>query len=373
MGRLAGLTFSRGWIPSHPRFRLRWLANSDADVPSWIDDDRWVPTGNRALYRRVKDGIRAVLTELDADGPVLMPTFIPPGVPATVEEIGLESAFFPVEPTLSVSLDVVRERIEATDPAVVIVVHYLGLVDPAFPEIRELTRETGAYLIEDVARGLFSRDADGVLLGSTGDAALFCVNKTLPGPNGGLIISRETALPSPVDRCPETLDLTREVFRYFMANFDTSVLVSDPDEDRDIPVGVPADELLAPGWVSVRGFDGQSPETVQSLRLALYRDLRERLVDVAPVVTPSAPDGASPYGVGIVTSSGSVRDELYRTLAGQGLPAEIISWPPNFEEMSTEEGATALRRRLLVIPTHQQVPSTAGARIESVVRDVLAE
>lgn len=338
-----------------------------------MDDERWVPTGNRALYRRVKDGIRAVLTELDPDGPVLMPTFIPPGVPATVEEIGYESVFYPVEPTLSVSLDAVRERIEATDPAVVIVVHYLGFVDPAFPAIRETTHDRGAFLIEDVARGLFSRDEDGILLGSTGDAALFCVNKTLPGPNGGLIITRQTDLPPPVGRCSEAVDLSREVFRYLVANFDRSVLVSEPDEDRVIPVGVSADELRGPGWISVRGFDGLPPETVQSRRLERYRNIRERLVDVAPVVTPPAPDGASPYGVGLLLPTGAFRDELYRTLAGQGLPAEFLSWPPNFEEMRTDPGADALQRRLLIVPTHQQVPETAGARIESVVRDVLAE
>src|SRR5438105_15451798 len=81
-----------------------------------------------------------------------------------------------------------RKRAAGADVSAVYVIHYAGFPQD-MAEARKLADELGVPLIEDCALALLSRDG-GDPLGSTGDVSVFCLYKTLPVPNGGLLLVR---------------------------------------------------------------------------------------------------------------------------------------------------------------------------------------
>ena len=74
-------------------------------------------------------------------------------------------------------------------------------------EIEALCRERGSLLIEDCALSLLS-ETDQKPLGSFGDYSVFCLYKTLPVPNGGLLVQNRNFLRElaelELERCPRT-------------------------------------------------------------------------------------------------------------------------------------------------------------------------
>lgn len=365
-------------VPNRPRFRLRWLATPPDDDPDWLHDPEWVPHGDRAFYRRVKDGLLALLADLDREGPVLLPAYIPVGVVSAVLAAGFDVRYYPVDADLTLPVADVVARIDALDPAVVLVVHYLGFADEGYPRLREAARERGALIVEDVARGLFGRGPDGELLGSTGEVALFCAHKTLPARNGGLLVRRDAPLEHPTTTCHEWGDLLRVVGGAGLETLgvDGRSRPSRVDGARGALVvdEIAARSLCSPGPLSSRAFAHTSPAVVQSERLDRYRALRSRLEGAGvEMVTPPAPAGAAPYGVGILAPSEAARNRLFDDLRRRGLPAEALTWPPvhRHDAVAAMDGAMALRRRLLVLPTHQQVPRSTLREMADRVIDVL--
>ncbi len=60
--------------------------------------------------------------------------------------------------------------------------------------MQALGRRHECILVEDCALSLFS-EADGKPLGAFGDYSVFCLYKTLPVPNGGVLVENGKALP----------------------------------------------------------------------------------------------------------------------------------------------------------------------------------
>jgi hypothetical protein len=77
------------------------------------------------------------------------------------------------------------------DPDVLYVIHYLGWPQP-LAEFKEICDRRAMLLVEDCALSLLS-EPDGQPLGSVGDWSIFCLYKTLPVPNGALLV--QNAMP----------------------------------------------------------------------------------------------------------------------------------------------------------------------------------
>ena len=99
---------------------------------------------------------------------------------------GARPVFFRVDSQMRCDFEDARSK--AADAAALYVIHYAG-----FPQdmeaARSLAKELGVPLVEDCALALLSRDGDKPL-GSTGDVSVYCLYKTLPVPNGGLLLAR---------------------------------------------------------------------------------------------------------------------------------------------------------------------------------------
>jgi dTDP-4-amino-4,6-dideoxygalactose transaminase len=72
------------------------------------------------------------------------------------------------------------------------VIHYLGWPQP-LADLKEMCRRRTMLLVEDCALSLLS-EPDGEPLGSVGDWSIFCLYKTLPVPNGALLVQNTMPL-----------------------------------------------------------------------------------------------------------------------------------------------------------------------------------
>jgi dTDP-4-amino-4,6-dideoxygalactose transaminase len=93
--------------------------------------------------------------------------------------------FYPIDRSLEPDLAALAALCTGATRAL-FVIHFLGWPQP-MAEIQSFCRSRGLLLIEDCALALLS-EHEGRPLGSFGDHAVFCLYKTLPVPNGGLLV-----------------------------------------------------------------------------------------------------------------------------------------------------------------------------------------
>jgi len=366
---------SNGPVAELPRFRLRWLLDEAPERPAWIDDDEWVPSGDRKLYSEAKQGLYAWLNALDSEGPVLLPAYVPGGVAWAVLAAGFDIRYYPVSSDLSLPVEDVSSTIREHDPAAVLFIHYFGFVSEGFDELVTITRRHGAAIIEDCARGLFGRDRDGRLLGSVGDLAIFSLHKTLPMPSGGLSVSKTGMLPDTSEVHREWRTLPRLAVLLFAhslgINTKSKPHIRRPS-DREPNEVSPECLLSAPGPLSKRALSHCRPSSIQSAREGRYRALRALILEEPhlTVLTPPVYDGAAPFGVAALAPTPTHRERYLYDLRELGLPCEVLTWPLVYrhEQANRFPGAETLRSRLLVFPLHQQLDSRDIGEIAATLR-----
>jgi dTDP-4-amino-4,6-dideoxygalactose transaminase len=103
----------------------------------------------------------------------------------TVRALGARVRYFPIGADLSIDPGRIEALLSA-ETRFLYVIHYFGLPQPV-AELRRLCSARGIQLFEDCALSLLSADGD-TPLGSVGEAAAFCLYKTLPVPDGGLLV-----------------------------------------------------------------------------------------------------------------------------------------------------------------------------------------
>ncbi|HZS41123.1 MAG TPA: DegT/DnrJ/EryC1/StrS family aminotransferase, partial [Polyangia bacterium] len=119
-------------------------------------------------------------------GTVLMPAYHHGVEIEAARAAGARIELYRVYGDMQVDLEDVRARLASSGARVLYCTHFVGFAQPA-REMARLAAEHGARLVEDCALALGSRDLDGRPLGTFGDAAVFCLYKTLPVPHGGLL------------------------------------------------------------------------------------------------------------------------------------------------------------------------------------------
>ena len=107
--------------------------------------------------------------------------------------------YYPIHRDMRLDPDEVRRLCEEHNPDVLYVIHYLGWPQP-MPALVDLCRQRGMLLVEDCALALLS-ELDGRPLGSFGDWSVFCLYKTLPVPNGAVLV-QNTARLDALERLP---------------------------------------------------------------------------------------------------------------------------------------------------------------------------
>jgi dTDP-4-amino-4,6-dideoxygalactose transaminase len=322
-----------------------------------LSDDLWYASGRAALLA----GLQTL--GIGARDEVLLPAYLCESVVTPVEAVGATPTFFPVGRRFEVDVPAVESAIGPKTRAVVMI-HYLGFPGPV-DELRALCQARGLTLIEDCAHALYSREGDR-LLGTTGDLAIFSPWKSLPLPDGGLLVANRPGLAPPV---PESRPVARKTaarlaYRALGAVEQAigwsprSALLQRPGLRRSLHEQVSSGpvEMLAGSAVSRRLLRAASPARVVGRRRRHFARLLDACRDLswATPIFDELPEGVCPLGLPLVAEE---RDRWRDALLRNGVNVRTY-WEQLPPAVDTDHFPDAgwLRDRILILPVHQGLP-----------------
>ena len=128
-------------------------------------------------------GIRAL--GIKPGDTVLLPSYNCGAEIDPILHMKIRPVFYKIGKNLDVDCDDIVRKVTA-DVKAILVTHFLGFPQPV-DQIKRICTEKNLFLIEDCAHALLS-NYNGRPLGSYGDASIFSLLKTLPVPNGGVLV-----------------------------------------------------------------------------------------------------------------------------------------------------------------------------------------
>jgi perosamine synthetase len=179
------------YVPADPlldlaTLRATVLPREAAGWPGLPPETIFMESGRAALW----GALRAL--NIRPGERLILPAYICDSVLPACTAIGVEVRYVPTDRFLQLDLAILERELAAGARAALLV-HYFGLPAPGLQQIAELCTRYDAALIEDCAHALFSHDRERPL-GALGAAAIFCLWKSLPLPDGGaLVLNGRTA------------------------------------------------------------------------------------------------------------------------------------------------------------------------------------
>lgn len=267
--------------------------------------------------------------------------------------------------------------------AAVYVIHVAGFAQP-MEDVRAFARRHKLKVIEDCALSLFS--SDGALpLGSRADAAIYCLYKTIPVPNGGALWMREppeieladagatTAVHQVASSMLVTFERTtatgRVLRRVVQAGARAARSVRPLPVDAR-PVGrrtyIPGQESLAISPVSLRIASRLDAAGIVKARRDNYEGLARRLRGVAPPIIDPLPQGTCPLFYPTWVED---KRALHAWLIARGIDA-IDFWSEGSPLVRAGDfpDVDALRKHVLELPIHQDLDDDDLDRLAAAVR-----
>jgi dTDP-4-amino-4,6-dideoxygalactose transaminase len=174
------------WQGLSPRYLLRQRAPGTLPFPLGVPKAVPFYRASSALYHL----FRAL--PLPDESSVLVPDYHSGNEVWSIRAAGMPVTFYPIRHDLRPDMDAL-EKACTPDTRVLLLIHYLGWPQPMQP-ILDFCRRRGLILVEDCALALLSQDGP-TPLGTYGDYAVFCLYKTLPLPNGALLVQNSHTLP----------------------------------------------------------------------------------------------------------------------------------------------------------------------------------
>jgi len=298
---------------------------------------------------------------------------------------GLDVRLYRVDRAGHADWDDCRRRVTART-RLVYVTHYFGWPQP-LGDLPSWCATRGLRLLEDCALALFSSAADGPV-GSGGDAAVFSLPKTLPVPDGGLLVLRSMEPLPPLAAAPawrvrrRSLPLLKNaclnwsgMLRRGYAGWRTRRALSGNAATArfsDLPGSYYFDVRLrdrAISAFSARLLWRCAPDAVVAQRRANYQRLAAQLpaVTVRPLF-PDLPLGVCPLALPVLVRD---RDQLCRQLWCRGITA-IPWWAGQHRALDSRAfpEAIGLKSQVLALPVHQQLGAAEMDAIGAVLRDL---
>jgi dTDP-4-amino-4,6-dideoxygalactose transaminase len=153
---------------------------------------------HRLPYYRARNAIYHLFRALLETNPrltVLAPDYYSGNEIMAIQAAGAKIHYCPVGPDMQWDPAEVDRLCRVHNPDLLYVIHYVGWPQP-MTELTDLCRRREMLLVEDCALSLLSEDADGRALGTFGQWSVFCLYKTLPLPNGALLVQNDQRLES---------------------------------------------------------------------------------------------------------------------------------------------------------------------------------
>lgn len=229
---------------------------------------------NATSFHTARSAIYHLFRKLVGSGRrvVLMPDYHMGNEVRAIRHAGAEIVWYPVTRQFEIDMAALRRLCRDSGAQVLFVIHYAGWPQP-MELLRDLCAEHGLVLFEDCALALLS-GVDGRALGTYGDYAAFCLYKTLPLPDGALLVQN------------------RQVF----------------DDLTRLPLQPPgrmftAGRLVELGMERLRGRDKTAGRILAVLKQGIGRMLNRLRIERIPV----GDTGFNPAHVGIGMASWSKR------------------------------------------------------------------
>jgi dTDP-4-amino-4,6-dideoxygalactose transaminase len=152
-------------------------------------------TAERLGFYRARNAIYYLFEALRSLNPsldVLVPDYNSGNEILALKAAGATLHYYRIGRDMQPDVDHIAELCRRHDPDVLYVIHYLGWPQP-LDTLSRLCRERAMLLVEDCALSLLS-EPGGQPLGASGDFSVFCLYKTLPVPNGSVLVQNKMPL-----------------------------------------------------------------------------------------------------------------------------------------------------------------------------------
>lgn len=319
-------------------------------------------------------------------GTVLVPDYHNSNEVLAMRAAGARVVFYRIGRNLEPDFEQLTRLARTHAPRALFVIHYFGWAQ-AMKELVRLAEERDMLLVEDCALATLS-ETDGRPLGSFGHYATFCLYKTLPIPNGGILVQNRGVLPALGDlslrRCgrralaARTLDLLLEWLRTRSHPAGRAAFAAKQAAGRAIRRGgIPSTPFGDIGfdlsmvdlamsdlsWAILRRLDFAE---IRRRRRENFLLLRERLEGHATLWSAELDEGMCPYIFPIL-----VRDKraAVHALRARRIEAEEFwnSGVPDARGRGFED-SDFLHEHVMELPIHQDVTTDQIEYVASEVR-----
>lgn len=168
------------WQGLSPALLLRRSRTGSLPYPLSAPDTLGFHVARNAIYH----AIRAL--RLEPGSTVLAPAYHSGNEIKAIRAAGAQIRYYSIDRRLEPDLAEMEGLCDDTT-RVLFVIHYVGWAQP-MDRLMEFCRKHGLVLVEDCALAFLS-ETGGRPLGSFGSSSIFCLYKTLPIPNGGILCS----------------------------------------------------------------------------------------------------------------------------------------------------------------------------------------
>jgi dTDP-4-amino-4,6-dideoxygalactose transaminase len=376
------------YISGKPSIRIKNLFNENKSngsiFPLNQEKTYFFFSGRYAL----RAGIKAL--GIEPKDAILMPSYNCGVEIDPILNLGVDPVYYRITKNLLVDFDDLFEKITGRVKAI-LVTHFLGFPQP-IEKIKQICIERNLYLIEDCAHALLSYHG-GKPLGSYGDVSIFSFLKTLPVPDGGILLINNSDIN--YNHCSEKPN-------FFATSYYAAELLKCRTRSNGNSIKEKSLFLLSKGvytslsftrlmltglrkYFNSKGLYLVKPDSylfIGDLRSWGISDLSKRIInktnfeevktirrknfeyllnyflknDRGILPFTKLPSGVCPLFFPIIVENAEERDRLYTTLKGRG----VIShpwWDRFHSEVPWNEypDAVYLKTKLFGLPIHQDL------------------
>jgi dTDP-4-amino-4,6-dideoxygalactose transaminase len=329
------------------------------------------------LFRTLRQATRSLT--------VLAPDYYSGNEILAMQAAGVKIHYCPVGAHMQWDPAEVERLCRAHSPDVLYVIHYAGWPQP-IAQLAEICQRREMLLVEDCALSLLSATDDGRPLGSFGQWSVFCLYKTLPLPNGALLVQNDCPIES-LERLhlrpAGTASVAARVAELFVQRIrgrfngvgaalqaikrgvGMAAGALDVRRANVGDIGFNLDEVdLAMSPVSTRLLQRLDYSDIRHRRAANYRQLLQELDSHVFPMFPELPDRVCPLFFPIVVPN---KAEAASALRRRGVEALEFWNDPVGDGSEMSEQARFFREHVLELPIHQDL---SARHIRHVARHV---
>jgi perosamine synthetase len=368
------------WSPLNPNLFL--TRSQTAETLPYPLSER-----NTSTYYAARAGIYALFAALRQHGvdTVLVPDYHSGNEIRAIRAAGMQVVFYSVNLAMEPDLDELTRLTRDGRIGALYLIHYIGWPQP-LEAILSLCRSRGILLVEDCGMSFLSR-LGSKPLGAFGDYAVFSLYKTLPLPNGAMLVqNREdlAELGTPPAHC-STLSLLGRSAELLLTwvrlqsesvgemLFDLKSTIGrgltaarvkrTPVGDVGFDVSKADLAMSSIGQYLMRRFDYQS---IVERRRSNFLLLADRLEGVVPLVRSDLDEGVCPLFFPILVSDKAAAAQALQTYGVEAV--EFWNHGDPQAEARNQGASQFLRRHVLDLPIHQDVSPERIHRVRAVVR-----